>query len=239
MLAYPSWTQPAYGFSPYGRPQRDENGIFAPVTTDTVPLAARRAAELRLAGKNVQAIQQYRAVLAVMPDHRLINHNLGAMLMEAGEHEAALPYLERSLVDCRDLQPHISYGWALLGLGHAAKAHAFLAQAVGRFGHSHPYLNILRSRASSLLQQADAAGVAPVRKVFCIGHNKTGTTSIDVALRSAGYRAGTQIEGERLIDDWAHGRFERIIDLCCQGDAFQDIPFSLKHTYRVLDETFP
>ena len=76
-------------------------------------------------------------------------------------------------------------------------------------------------------------------KVFCIGRNKTGTTSVEAALRSLGFAMGSQTRGERLIDDWAKYDFRRIIELCRTADAFQDVPFSLGLTYAVLDVAFP
>lgn len=76
-------------------------------------------------------------------------------------------------------------------------------------------------------------------KVFCIGCNKTGTTSIGVALESLGYRLGDQQAAERLMGDWKRRDFRRVIEYCRTADAFQDVPFSLGDTYRALDEAFP
>lgn len=76
-------------------------------------------------------------------------------------------------------------------------------------------------------------------KVFCIGCNKTGTTSIGAALESLGYRVGDQQVAERLIGDWARRDFGRIVGYCRSADAFQDVPFSLDDTYQALDEAFP
>jgi hypothetical protein len=84
--------------------------------------------------------------------------------------------------------------------------------------------------------QRRAAGT---RKVFVIGHNKTGTTSVEGALASLGLRMGDQARGELLLEDWARGRFDRIIGLSRTAEAFQDIPFSLWGTYRALDCAFP
>jgi hypothetical protein len=69
-------------------------------------------------------------------------------------------------------------------------------------------------------------------KIFCIGRNKTGTTSLEQALRGFGYRLGNQRQGELLLDDWAHRDFRRIVDLARSADAFQDIQFSLRSTYK-------
>lgn len=76
-------------------------------------------------------------------------------------------------------------------------------------------------------------------KVFCIGFNKTGTTSLERALKEFGYRTGKQREGELLLDDWIQRDFRRIIELCHTADAFQDVPFSLPDTYRILGQAFP
>ncbi|GMR18055.1 MAG: hypothetical protein BMS9Abin33_0456 [Gammaproteobacteria bacterium] len=76
-------------------------------------------------------------------------------------------------------------------------------------------------------------------KVFVIGHNKTGTTSIGRALSDLGYRLGSQPEAERLIEDWAQRNFHSIVNYCKTADAFQDIPFSFDYTYQAMDYAFP
>jgi hypothetical protein len=77
------------------------------------------------------------------------------------------------------------------------------------------------------------------QKLFCIGFNKTGTTSLACALAMLGLRVGDQNRAELLIDDWARRDFRRLIAYCRTADAFQDVPFSLAHTYAVLDHAFP
>ena len=52
------------------------------------------------------------------------------------------------------------------------------------------------------------------RKLFCIGFNKTGTTSLAAALFSFGLRVGDQAQAELLLDDWARRDFRRIIAYC-------------------------
>lgn len=76
-------------------------------------------------------------------------------------------------------------------------------------------------------------------KIFCIGCNKTGTTSIGVALESLGYRLGDQQTAERFVDDWARRDFNQLVEYCDSADAFQDVPFSLADTYKTLDRAFP
>lgn len=75
-------------------------------------------------------------------------------------------------------------------------------------------------------------------KVFCIGLNKTGTTSLEKALRDLGYRVGSQAKGEMLLAAYLRGEFTPIIEFCKTADAFQDIPFSLPFTYVPLDSAF-
>jgi hypothetical protein len=79
----------------------------------------------------------------------------------------------------------------------------------------------------------------PRPKVFVIGRNKTGTTSMRVALRDLGYRIGDQAAAELLLDNWAQRDFRRIVEYCRSADAFQDIPFSLDYTYQAVDAAFP
>ena len=76
-------------------------------------------------------------------------------------------------------------------------------------------------------------------KVFCIGRNKTGTTSLKVALEELGYIMGNQREAERLIDAYAARAFNPIVEYCRSAEAFQDVPFSWPYTYVVLDQAFP
>lgn len=76
-------------------------------------------------------------------------------------------------------------------------------------------------------------------KVFCIGKNKTGTTSLTKALTDLGYKMGDQTEGEWLSDKWYTRDFSGLKNYCQKSDAFQDIPFSRKFTYIYLDQIFP
>ena len=90
------------------------------------------------------------------------------------------------------------------------------------------------------LKRLVKAKIAPSRpKVFCIGRNKTGTTSIAAALSQLGYRVANQQEGELLIEDWAKRDFRSLIAYCKKYDAFQDSPFSRHFTYQAMDMAFP
>ena len=82
---------------------------------------------------------------------------------------------------------------------------------------------------------AEAAGR---RKIFCIGANKTGTTSVESVFRGLGLVVGHQAKAEMLMFDWAKRDFRRIVRYCYAADAFQDVPFSVDDTFRELDRTF-
>lgn len=76
-------------------------------------------------------------------------------------------------------------------------------------------------------------------KIFCIGRNKTGTTSLASFFRTNGYRVGNQERAELLVEDWAKRDFTRIIRYCETAEVFQDVPFSLADTYRAMDQAYP
>ena len=75
-------------------------------------------------------------------------------------------------------------------------------------------------------------------KIFCIGLNKTGTTTVERVLKDFGYALGDQVEGELLMEAWYQRDFKRIIKFCKTAEAFQDIPFSLPYTFQHLDVAF-
>lgn len=78
-----------------------------------------------------------------------------------------------------------------------------------------------------------------MNKVFCIGANKTGTTSFEGAMKDLGYRMPLQKDFELLFDDWVKRDFKRIIKMVSDYEAFQDVPFSLPFTFVALDQAFP
>jgi hypothetical protein len=77
------------------------------------------------------------------------------------------------------------------------------------------------------------------QKVFCIGRNKTGTTSLKLALSELGYNIGSQDIGELLVKDYAKKNWKPIIRYCYSAEAFQDAPFSWPYTWLILTEHFP
>lgn len=77
-------------------------------------------------------------------------------------------------------------------------------------------------------------------KIFCIGYNKTGTTTLETALRLYGYNLPNQQEQEvRLTEQCFSTDYTALLSFVNGYDAFQDMPFSQGLTYVVADALFP
>jgi len=182
------------------------------------------------AGRLDEAARQYQAVLERFPEHAVANHNLGVALVQSGRFSRALEYFERATraapqrADCWLSLANCHY---VMGMWEDARA---TIDRAGAAGLTDERLSALRSAME---------GQAVGRKVFCVGRNKTGTTSIEAALRSFGLKLGLQARGEMLKGDWAKRDFARILDLCRTADAFQDVPFSSPYTFQAVDAGFP
>lgn len=76
-------------------------------------------------------------------------------------------------------------------------------------------------------------------KVFCIGLNKTGTTSIGDALEVLGYRrlGWDDLTSRRLTHAWCRQDIDSFIRICSRYDAFEDIPWPL--VYKEMAAAFP
>jgi len=77
------------------------------------------------------------------------------------------------------------------------------------------------------------------QKVFCIGKNKTGTTSMKAAMQELGYIVGNQRNAELLLEDYAKRDFRKLIKYCETAQFFQDFPFSKPYSFVILDYAFP
>ena len=77
-------------------------------------------------------------------------------------------------------------------------------------------------------------------KYFCIGRNKTGTTSLAKAFKQLGFILGDQREAEYLYDEFfSKSNFLPIIKYCQAAEVFQDVPFSYFKTLKYIDEAYP
>lgn len=64
------------------------------------------------------------------------------------------------------------------------------------------------------------------RKVFCVGRNKTGTTTMEAVLRLYRYRVAPQARTERLLHDGRGALGPEFRAWMARWEAFQDAPFS-------------
>ncbi|MBB1290174.1 hypothetical protein H5085_05760 [Pseudoalteromonas sp. SR43-6] len=77
-------------------------------------------------------------------------------------------------------------------------------------------------------------------KIFCIGRNKTGTTSLKKAFEDLGHPVGNQRKAELLTaEHYFENEFQEILNYCTSAQVFQDIPFSYPETYKHLDKAYP
>lgn len=76
-------------------------------------------------------------------------------------------------------------------------------------------------------------------KVFGVGNNKTGTTSLKKAMEDMGYVVGNQSVAERMMGNWSKRNFKKLIKYCHTAQFFQDLPFSKPYTFVALDQQFP
>ncbi|MFW6273111.1 MAG: sulfotransferase, partial [bacterium] len=76
-------------------------------------------------------------------------------------------------------------------------------------------------------------------KIFCIGLNKTGTTSLKMEMLELGFVTGDQRKAELLVEDWAKRDFSRLVKYCQTAQFFQDVPFSYPFTFIPMDQALP
>ena len=76
-------------------------------------------------------------------------------------------------------------------------------------------------------------------KIFGIGFNKTGTTSLLFAMKKLKFKLGKQRTAELLFPYYKIGNFEQLFKYCENYNFFQDVPFSLPHTFEHVDLRFP
>ena len=77
------------------------------------------------------------------------------------------------------------------------------------------------------------------QKIFCIGKNKTGTTSLKQEFKNLSFIVGMQKHAETLLDDFKMGEHEKLLKYCLTAQVFQDFPFSFPDFYKTLDHAFP
>ena len=99
---------------------------------------------------------------------------------------------------------------------------------------------ILRPVRTNFIAYKKRKQAAGKIKYFCIGRNKTGTTSLKKAFVDLGYPVGDQRIAEVLFDKYySRGEFQPIVEYCQSAQIFQDVPFSWPETFKHLDKAYP
>jgi hypothetical protein len=77
-------------------------------------------------------------------------------------------------------------------------------------------------------------------KVFCIGMNKTGTSTMTKIFKELNFRVAPQIKQEKKIGEIkSQNEILEIKKFCWKYNFFQDLPFSQGNFYQNIDKIFP
>lgn len=74
-------------------------------------------------------------------------------------------------------------------------------------------------------------------KVFCVGFQKTGTTSLHAALTTLGYRTAAVIGDDLSADELAKSGAKLCVEAAKRFDAVEDMPWPI--FFRELDAAYP
>ena len=97
---------------------------------DLVDDLYQQGLKLHKSGKAELACRVYTLVLNANPEHSMANHNMGALAVDIGKVEEALPFFEAALEANADVaQFWVSYIDALINVGRIADARAVFGQA--------------------------------------------------------------------------------------------------------------
>lgn len=104
---------------------------------------------------------------------------------------------------------------------------------------SYAFYKYLKYYKKNKKKEALEKYLANRTKYFCIGSNKTGTTSLEKAFKELGFKVGNQRVAELMTKDIFAKDYEPLIEYCKSAQVFQDAPFSYNEVYKVLDAEFP
>lgn len=74
-------------------------------------------------------------------------------------------------------------------------------------------------------------------KVFCIGYNKTGTTTIGKSLEILGYRNSSF--NKRVFLEYKSNQIDKVLDYTARFDSMDDLPWLRIDMIPILDKAFP
>lgn len=89
------------------------------------------------------------------------------------------------------------------------------------------------------LQLFGRSALSQTTKIFCIGRNKTGTTSLQTFFSQAGFRVAPQWQGEKLIHQSSFSPSDDFWRWVDQYEVFQDAPFSWSWFLPLLINRYP
>ncbi|MDF2436999.1 MAG: hypothetical protein K0Q95_1375 [Bacteroidota bacterium] len=75
-------------------------------------------------------------------------------------------------------------------------------------------------------------------KVFCIGYNKTGTTSCGRAFELLGYK-NVSFEGKNWRGLYKNKQYLQLLNYAAKFDSFDDLPWLKEDMIVLLDKVFP
>lgn len=75
-------------------------------------------------------------------------------------------------------------------------------------------------------------------KVFCIGYNKTGTTTIGKSFEILGYR-NSSFNKKVWRKYYKEGKIQKVLNYTARFDSFDDLPWLKEDMIPVLDRAFP
>lgn len=111
--------------------------------------ALLQAIEFRKGGRPAEAAALYRRFLSQYPQHPLLLGQLGELLLQQGDFQAALPLLEQAKQVAPGHAPHwLMLTQCLLQLGRAKDAKKIITEAIGK-GLRHPLADELLRQARS------------------------------------------------------------------------------------------
>ncbi len=123
--------------------------------------ALQQAIAHHQAGRLQEAEQLYRAILQAQPDQPDVNHNLGLLLQQTGQHTAGLSCLKAALDACPSRELFwLSYADGLLAVGQAKKARNII-QAAQKRGFDTAALQALRQKAKTTEPSNTSKEIAP------------------------------------------------------------------------------
>jgi Tfp pilus assembly protein PilF len=130
--------------------------------TFSLDAALQQAVASHKAGQRAAAVKAYQAVLAAEPGHAGANHNLGVLMVQAGQIEQGLAHLKAALeANSREGLYWFSYAKGLLAAGDAAEAEAVLGRA-RQHGFADKRFEALQTQIQALPKNAAAGPDSPV-----------------------------------------------------------------------------